>query len=194
MRVTKLFSFSSNWLRKWCEFSDQSQSWGRELCYHFRLGALFVVLTYCIPSYFIRNVYNAQLSTPCKHAVEIKTCLEEELVRWGETFRLKYSTVYRFLFFSFFFLVLWPFVMYYSSSWTLVTKDFQVSLWKARGFFSKMKVPTCALTLISWLPCERLLQRGGSNLRSNFRVQCFTKFYFQSKLLSYFNIMPIFYR
>ena len=103
MRVTKLFSFSSNWLRKWREFSDQSQSWGRELCYHFRLGALFVVLTYCIPSYFIRNVYNAQLSTPCKHAVEIKTCLEEELVRWGETFRLKYSTVYRFFFFSFFF-------------------------------------------------------------------------------------------
>lgn len=51
---------------------------------------------------------------------------------------------------------------------------------------------TCALTLISWLPCERLLQREGSNLRSNFRVQCFTKFYFQSKLLSYFNIMPIF--
>lgn len=95
-------------------------------------------------------------------------------------------------FFFFFFLVLWPFVMYYSSSWTLVTKDFQVSLWKARGFFSKMKVLTYALTLISWLPCERLLQREGSNLRSNFRVQCFTKFYFQSKLLSYFNIMPIF--
>ena len=112
--MTKLFSFSSNWLRKWCEFSDQSQSWGRELCYHFRLGALFVVLTYCIPSYFIRNVYNAQLSTPCKHAVEIKTCLEEELVRRNVS-----SEVFNCLsipFFLFFFLVLWPFVMYYSSS------------------------------------------------------------------------------
>ena len=128
----------------------------------------------------------------------VNTPLKSKLVWkrswWGEEKRFVWS-IQLFIdsfFFLFFFLVLWPFVMYYSSSWTLVTKDFQVSLWKARGFFSKMKVPTCALTLISWLPCERLLQRGGSNLRSNFRVQCFTKFYFQSKLLSYFNIMPIF--
>ena len=192
MRVTKLFSFSSNWLRKWREFSDQSQSWGRELCYHFRLGALFV-LTYCIPSHFIRKYMMPSYQLP------VSTPLESKLVWkrswWGEEKRFVWS-IQLFIdsFFFLFFLVLWPFVMYYSSSWTLVTKDFQVSLWKARGFFSKMKVPTCALTLISWLPCERLLQREGSNLRSNFRVQCFTKFYFQSKLLSYFNIMPIFYR
>lgn len=51
---------------------------------------------------------------------------------------------------------------------------------------------TCALTLISWLPCERLLQREGSTLRSNCRAKIFAKFYFQSKLFSYFNIMPIF--
>ena len=133
------------------------------------------------------------------YQLPVNTPLKSKLVWkrswWGEGKRFVWS-IQLFIdsFFFFFFLVLWPFVMYYSFSWTLVTKDFQVSLWKARGFFSKMKVLTCALTLISWLPCERLLQREGSNLRSNFRVQCFTKFYFQSKLLSYFNIMPIFYR
>ena len=132
------------------------------------------------------------------YQLPVNTPLKSKLVWkrswWGEGKRFVWSIQLFIdsLFFPFFFLVLWPFVMYYSFSWTLVTKDFQVSLWKARGFFSKMKVLTCALTLISWLPCERLLQRGGSNLRSNFRVQCFTKFYFQSKLLSYFNIMPIF--
>ena len=63
--------------------------------------ALCVNLLYTFS--FYTKVHDAQLSTPCKHAVGIKTCLEEELVRWGETFRLKYSTVYRFLFFSFFF-------------------------------------------------------------------------------------------
>ena len=60
MRLTKLFSFSSNWLREWREFSDQSQSWGRELCYHFRVGALFLVLPYGIPYHFTRNVHDAQ--------------------------------------------------------------------------------------------------------------------------------------
>ena len=130
----------------------------------------------------------------------VNTPLKSKLVWkrswWGEEKSFVWS-IQLFIdsfFFSLFFLVLWPFVMYYSSSWTLVTKDFQVSLWKARGFFSKMKVLTYALTLISWLPCERLLQREGSTLRSNCRAKIFAKFYFQSKLFSYFNIMPIFYR
>ena len=88
MRVTKLFSFSSNWLRKWREFSDQSQSWGRELCYHFRLGALFV-LTYCIPSHFIRKYIMPSYQLP------VSTPLESKLVWkrswWGEEKRFVWS-------------------------------------------------------------------------------------------------------
>ena len=90
MRVTKLFSFSSNWLRKWCEFSDQSQSWGRELCYHFRLSALFVVLTFTV---YLLILYETYIMP--SYQLPVNTPLKSKLVWkrswWGEEKRFVWS-------------------------------------------------------------------------------------------------------